>query len=93
MSSEAADALGLSRAILCNGKTFRNMYLLLIVLLLFTRSLDTNPLKISDSMVKKLDELENNTMMFKALVGHVRQILKTYFNLARVYKGYLNFFV
>lgn len=63
MSSEAADALGLSRAILCN-----------------------------DTMVKKLNELETNAMIYKTLVEHTRQLFKIYYNLASVYKEFGDIF-
>lgn len=58
MSSASADALGLSRAILCN-----------------------------DSLVKKLEELERNSNMYKGLVDHVRHLMKAYFRLARTHRG------
>lgn len=75
MSSEAADALGLSRAILCNGE------------IVFPNCVFHFKSRLSDSMVKKLNELENNALMFKTLVEHIRHILKVYYDLARVYKG------
>ncbi|XP_031554221.1 PRKCA-binding protein-like [Actinia tenebrosa] len=57
MSSSTADALGLSRAILCN-----------------------------DGLVKKLDELEQNSNVYKGLVDHVRQYLHSFYQLAQTNK-------
>lgn len=59
MSSTTADALGLSRAILCN-----------------------------DSLVKKLQELEQTEAMYKGLVDHSKRVLKAFFELAQVYKAF-----
>lgn len=47
MSSSTADALGLSRAILCN-----------------------------DTLVKKLQELQDTELMYRGLVEHSRKVLK-----------------
>lgn len=47
MSSSTADALGLSRAILCN-----------------------------DTLVKKLQELQDTELMYRGLVDHCRRVLK-----------------
>lgn len=47
MSSSTADALGLSRAILCN-----------------------------DTLVKKLQELQDTEVMYRGLVDHCRRVLK-----------------
>jgi hypothetical protein len=61
MSTATADALGLSRAILCN-----------------------------DSLVKKLEELEQTEMMYRGLVEHAKRVLKAFFDLLQVYKGIHN---
>ncbi|PSN43631.1 PRKCA-binding protein [Blattella germanica] len=58
MSTATADALGLSRAILCN-----------------------------DTLVKKLEELEQTEMMYRGLVEHAKRVLKAFFDLLQVYKG------
>ena len=55
MSSSTADALGLSRAILCN-----------------------------DGLVKKLEELERNAVMYTGLVLHVKKLLRAIYDLSRV---------
>ncbi|KAK3705832.1 hypothetical protein QZH41_011520 [Actinostola sp. cb2023] len=57
MSSSTADALGLSRAILCN-----------------------------DGLVKKLEELEQNSNVYKGLVDHVRQYLHSFWQLSQTHK-------
>ncbi|XP_021928548.1 PRKCA-binding protein, partial [Zootermopsis nevadensis] len=59
MSSATADALGLSRAILCN-----------------------------DTLVKKLEELEQTEMMYRGLVEHAKRVLKAFFDLLQVYKAF-----
>jgi Arfaptin-like domain. len=58
MSTATADALGLSRAILCN-----------------------------DTLVKKLEELEQTEIMYRGLVEHTKRVLKAFFDLLQVYKG------
>jgi len=63
MSSTTADALGLSRAILCN-----------------------------DSLVKKLEELERNEVMYKGLIDHTKSVLKAFFDVAQVHKAFGNTF-
>ncbi|XP_023718371.1 PRKCA-binding protein isoform X2 [Cryptotermes secundus] len=59
MSTATADALGLSRAILCN-----------------------------DTLVKKLEELEQTEMMYQGLVEHAKRVLKAFFDLLQVYKAF-----
>ncbi|GFG36167.1 hypothetical protein Cfor_00378, partial [Coptotermes formosanus] len=59
MSTATADALGLSRAILCN-----------------------------DTLVKKLEELEQTEMMYRGLVEHAKRVLKAFFDLLQVYKAF-----
>ncbi|XP_069687814.1 PRKCA-binding protein isoform X2 [Periplaneta americana] len=59
MSTATADALGLSRAILCN-----------------------------DTLVKKLEELEQIEMMYRGLVEHAKRVLKAFFDLLQVYKAF-----
>lgn len=58
MSTATADALGLSRAILCN-----------------------------DTLVKKLEELEQTEFMYRGLVEHTKRVLQAFFDLLQVYKG------
>ena len=58
MSGDTADALGLSRAILCN-----------------------------DSLVKKLNELERNSDMYKGLIESTKRLLRTYYNMAKTHKS------
>lgn len=58
MSSATADALGLSRAILCN-----------------------------DTLVKKLEELENTELMYQGLVDHAKRVMKAFFQVLQMYKG------
>ena len=57
MAAETADALGLSRAVLCN-----------------------------DSLVKKLNELEQHTTIYKGLVAHAQRFLRNFYDLAHVHK-------
>ncbi|CAG2062524.1 unnamed protein product [Timema podura] len=58
MSTATADALGLSRAILCN-----------------------------DTLVKKLEELEQTESMYRGLVEHAKRVLKAFFDILQVYKA------
>ncbi|XP_077297394.1 protein interacting with PRKCA 1 isoform X2 [Arctopsyche grandis] len=58
LSTSTADALGLSRAILCN-----------------------------DTLVKKLQELQNTEQMYRGLVEHAKRMLKAYFDLLQTYKN------
>lgn len=57
MTSETADALGMSRAVLCN-----------------------------DSLVKKLQELEQHASIYKGLVEHAKRFLQNFYDLANVHK-------
>lgn len=57
MSSGTADALGLSRAILCN-----------------------------DGLVKKMEELEQNSSLYKGLLNHSNRLLQSYTHIASVHK-------
>ncbi|KAL0271162.1 UNVERIFIED_CONTAM: hypothetical protein PYX00_008349 [Menopon gallinae] len=59
MSSATADALGLSRAILCN-----------------------------DTLVKKLEELENTELMYQGLVDHAKRVMKAFFQVLQMYKAF-----
>ncbi|CAF1117849.1 unnamed protein product [Didymodactylos carnosus] len=59
MSSTTADALGLSRAILCN-----------------------------DGLIKKLDELERTSDLYRGLIDHTRGILKAIFELAHTHRNF-----
>ena len=70
MSSGTADALGLSRAILCNGKililTFFSNIMLNVSSLAFQTSKVTFYVfyKI-DGLIKKLEELQQNAVLYK----------------------------
>jgi len=57
MSSQTADALGLSRAILCN-----------------------------DTLIKKFEELEKTSTMYKGMLEHCKILLRGYFQLAHAHK-------
>ncbi|KFD71692.1 LOW QUALITY PROTEIN: hypothetical protein M514_04254 [Trichuris suis] len=57
ISSDTADALGMSRAILCH-----------------------------DGLVKRLEDLEKNTGVYKGLMDHIGRLLKSHMKLAEVYK-------
>jgi len=57
MSSSTADALGLSRAILCN-----------------------------DGLIKKLDELEQNSNIYKGIVEHTKRVLQSHYKMAQLHK-------
>ncbi|XP_065161751.1 PRKCA-binding protein isoform X2 [Atheta coriaria] len=57
MSSSTADALGLSRAILCN-----------------------------DTLVKKLQELQETELMYRGLVEHCERVLKAHFDMSLAVK-------
>ncbi|GLG95766.1 PRKCA-binding protein [Gryllus bimaculatus] len=59
MSTATADALGLSRAILCN-----------------------------DTLVRRLEELEQTELMYRGLVDHAKRVLKAFFDLLQVYKAF-----
>ncbi|CAF1253953.1 unnamed protein product [Adineta steineri] len=59
MSSTTADALGLSRAILCN-----------------------------DGLIKKLDELERTSELYRGLIEHTRAVLKAIFELAHTHRNF-----
>ncbi|CAF3339912.1 unnamed protein product [Rotaria sp. Silwood1] len=59
MSSTTADALGLSRAILCN-----------------------------DGLIKKLDELERTSELYRGLIEHTRSVLKAIFELAHTHRNF-----
>ncbi|XP_002738671.1 PRKCA-binding protein-like isoform X2 [Saccoglossus kowalevskii] len=59
MSSSTADALGLSRAILCN-----------------------------DSLVKKLDELEKTSELYKGMMDSSKRLLKSFYDLSQSHKGF-----
>jgi hypothetical protein len=59
MSSTTADALGFSRAILCN-----------------------------DGLIKKLDELERTSELYRGLIEHTRAVLKAIFELAHTHRNF-----
>ncbi|XP_049956675.1 PRKCA-binding protein isoform X1 [Schistocerca serialis cubense] len=59
MSTATADALGLSRAILCN-----------------------------DTLVRKLQELEQTENMYRGLVDNSKRVLRAFFDLLQVYKAF-----
>ena len=76
MTSSTADALGLSRAILCNDSLVKKLevwkYSSFVAVLLI-------------SCYHK--ELERTEEMYRGLVGHARRVLMGYFDLVRVCKG------
>ncbi|XP_072531184.1 PRKCA-binding protein [Salminus brasiliensis] len=59
MSSGTADALGLSRAILCN-----------------------------DGLVKKLEELEKTSELYKGLMEHSKRLLRAFFELSQTHRAF-----
>ncbi|XP_070579307.1 PRKCA-binding protein-like isoform X2 [Ptychodera flava] len=59
MSSSTADALGLSRAILCN-----------------------------DSLVKKLEELEKTSELYKGMMEHSKRLLRSFYDLSQTHKAF-----
>ncbi|XP_033631010.1 PRKCA-binding protein-like isoform X1 [Asterias rubens] len=59
MSSSTADALGLSRAILCN-----------------------------DVLIKKMDELQGTSVMYKGLMEHAKKMLKAFYDLSQTHKSF-----
>ena len=63
MSTTTADALGLSRAILCN-----------------------------DSLIKKLDELDRTSDLYKGLIDHTKGLLKSIFELSITHKAFGDIF-
>jgi hypothetical protein len=77
MSSTTADALGLSRAILCNGRS--------IFLLLFFQKI--NKFFITDGLIKRLEDLERNELLYKGLIEHSKRLLKAIMELSVTHKG------
>ncbi|KAA3674729.1 uncharacterized protein DEA37_0006269 [Paragonimus westermani] len=71
MESSTADALGLSRAILVNGKTMCTLLTYLHRLL--------------DGLVKKFDELNKTANMFTGLMNHSKNLLRAIYELSRIY--------
>ncbi|XP_022524120.1 PRKCA-binding protein [Astyanax mexicanus] len=59
LSSGTADALGLSRAILCN-----------------------------DGLVKKLEELEKTSELYKGLMEHSKRLLRAFFELSQTHRAF-----
>lgn len=79
MSSTTADALGLSRAILCNGKyeIFHNI-----------KQNYSSTLILLDGLIKKLDELERTSELYRGLIEHTRSVLKAIFELAHTHRSF-----
>ena len=75
MSSTTADALGLSRAILCNG---------LFILFKSNKWMNINNL---DGLIKRLDDLERNEMLYKGLIEHCKKLLKSIMELSFTHKS------
>ncbi|KAF6780019.1 hypothetical protein AHF37_01117 [Paragonimus kellicotti] len=71
MESSTADALGLSRAILVNGKT--------------TCTSLTYHRRFLDGLVKKFDELNKTANMFTGLMNHSKNLLRAIYELSRIY--------
>ncbi|XP_072044121.1 PRKCA-binding protein-like isoform X3 [Amphiura filiformis] len=63
MSSSTADALGLSRAILCN-----------------------------DVLIKRMDELQRTSDMYKGLMEQAKRLLKSFYDLSQTHKGFGDIF-
>lgn len=87
MSSGTADALGLSRAILCNGKLSLIISLILLdgyCLTQMTQKNRKNNLYLSmyvpeDGLVKRLEELEKTAELYKGEVAtHCQASLKAF---------------
>lgn len=76
MSSSTADALGLSRAILCNGNKRNKNYH--SVILLFS----------IDHLIKKMEELDRTADLYRGLIKHTRSILREIFDLARIHRSF-----
>lgn len=81
MSSTTADALGLSRAILCNGKWITKFFKCKILLKICIDCF------YADSLVKKMEELEGNEYMYKGLMEHCKHMLKAFIDMCHIYKG------
>lgn len=78
MSSSTADALGLSRAILCNGnKRDKNCHLI-------TRFSSFSV----DNLIKKLEDLDRTANLYRGLIKHTRSVLKDMFDLARIHRSF-----
>ena len=77
MTSSTADALGLSRAILCNDSLVKKLEVGKYSNILSSVALISCFLK----------ELERTEEMYRGLVGHARRVLMGYFDLVRVCKG------
>ena len=78
MSSSTADALGLSRAILCNGnKRDKNCHL---IIRFSSFSVD--------HLIKKMEELDRTANLYRELIKHTRSLLKCIFYLARVHGSF-----
>lgn len=75
MEASTADALGLSRAILVNGKVNSISVMLTFV----------------DSLVKKMDELNRTAAMFNGLVQHTRSLVRAIFQLSKVHRSKYSF--
>ncbi|NXE13508.1 PICK1 protein, partial [Lophotis ruficrista] len=86
MSSGTADALGLSRAILCNGKYCKsslNRVLDLIVVILYSHSCFH-----LDGLVKRLEELERTAELYKGLTEHTKSLLRAFFELSQTHRAF-----
>ncbi|XP_076866563.1 PRKCA-binding protein isoform X1 [Brachyhypopomus gauderio] len=81
MSSGTADALGLSRAILCNGNTHTH-----------THAADAlglcRAILCNDGLVKKLEELEKTAELYKGLMEHSKRLLRAFFELSQTHRAF-----
>ena len=75
MSSSTADALGLSRAILCNGKRK-------------TKKLSIRSFCCLDNLIKKLNELEQTANLYRGLIKHTHSVLKKMFELVFIHRDF-----
>lgn len=78
MNTSTADALGLSRAILCNGMA-------LYILSKFDKEFWF--CFCTDGLVKKLEELEKTAQMYQGLSDHTKRLLKAFFELSQAHRG------
>lgn len=86
MSSDTADALGLSRAMLCNGEQKKNMKINCHGKFV---TLTNSKLYFcfTDSLIRKLEELELMELMYKGIIERTRDLLKAHLEVCYVYKG------
>eukprot|EP00072_Mus_musculus_P045750 XP_006520668.1 PREDICTED: PRKCA-binding protein isoform X2 [Mus musculus] len=79
MSSGTADALGLSRAILCNGLLFSLGLLSPQMPLVLTST---------DGLVKRLEELERTAELYKGMTEHTKNLLRAFYELSQTHRAF-----